>query len=290
LEESLDVPIKTAVQEVSQAISDVPKLALVFLPCLMRYSGDAYVSTLQKIIPNVPVFGSIAIDDTLTSELSETIYNGKNYKTEMSFVLCYGNINPRFIVGTFPEGKVMPYRGEITKSSGSFVHEINNINAYKYFESIGFLDNGVIAESFRLVPFAIDQKKRADYDGIPVIRGIAFFEEDGSAVFRGDIDEGSTFSILSYETDDVLSATRQKIEQINNLSDINGVLLFPCIGRRIMTMRASPLAELEAVNNTIRQGIPFTIGYVDGEVSPTLVKNGIPTNRFHNYSLVILIV
>jgi hypothetical protein len=88
----------------------------------------------------------------------------------------------------------------------------------------------------------------------------------------------------------VLSATRQKIELINGLSDVNGVLLFPCIARRMMTMHNNPLMELETVRDTIRPEIPFMMGYAGGEISPTQVANGIPTNRFHNFSLVILVV
>jgi len=125
---------------------------------------------------------------------------------------------------------------------------------------------------------------------MPVIRGIASFTEDGAAIFRGDVDEGSTFTLLISEADNVLLATRQKIEQLNDLSEVNGALLFSCIGRRMMTMRNNPLMELETVGNTIRDGIPFSMGYASGEISPTLVRNGIPTNRFHNYSLVILVV
>ena len=290
LEESLAAPLKTAIDGAKQGTDESPALALVFPPLILKYSGDAYVEEMRKILPNVPVFGPIAIDDTLTYELSETIYKGETYRTAMPFILCYGNINPRFIVGTFPEDRAMPYKGEITKSNGSLVSEINNVNTYKYFESIGFVDTGNLADNLNLVPFVIDQKKRADYDGIPVIRGVAFFTEDGTAVFRGDVDEGSTFTLLTSEEDDVLSATRQKIRQVNDWPDVNGALLFSCVGRRMMTMRENPLLELEAVRETMRSGIPFSMGYAAGEISPTLVRNGIPTNRFHNYSLVILVV
>ncbi|MCL2792224.1 MAG: FIST C-terminal domain-containing protein [Spirochaetaceae bacterium] len=290
LEENIDGPIKTAIDKATTGVSESPKLALIFPPLILKYSGDSYVDAVQKNIPNIPIFGTIAVDDTLTYDLSETIYKGENHRTAMSFILCYGNINPRFIVGTFPENKATPYKGEITKSSGSLVHEINNINALKYFDSIGFVDNGNFANNFNLVPFAIDQKKRADYDGIPVIRGIALFGEDGTAIFRGNVDEGSTFTLLTSKPDDVLLATRQKIEQLNDLSDVNGVLLFSCIARRMMTMCGNPLMELETVVDTIRSEIPFIMGYAGGEISPTLVRNCIPTNRFHNYSLVILII
>ena len=290
LDENIDTAIKTAAEKITWEYSETPGLAIVFAPCMSKYSGDAYVDSWQKTILNVPIFGAVATDDTRTYELSETICNGDSFKTEMSFVLCYGNINPRFMVGTFPHEKAMPHRGEITKSNGSLVYEINNTNAYKYFEGIGFTNNGVLAESYIFVPFAIDQKKRADYDGIPVIRSLNSFTEDGTAVFLGDVDEGSTFSLLTSEPDDVLSVTRQKIEQINSLSEVNGVLMFPCIARRMMTMRVAPLIELENVRDTIRPDIPFMMGYAGGEISPTLFKDGVPTNRFHNYSLIILAV
>jgi len=290
LNESIDEPVKAAFDKIAAGASEIPKLAIIFPPLILKHAGDAYINAWKQLIPDVPVFGTITIDDTLTFEGSKTIYNGKSYKTSMPFVLCYGNIHPRFIVGTLPQDKVMPYKGEITKSCGPFVKEINNINAYKYFESIGFSSNGALGEKFLFVPFVIDQKKREDYDGIPVIRGHASFTEDGTAIFRGNVDEGSTFTLLTSDSEDVLSTTRQKIRQINELPDINGVLMFPCIVRRFMTQRLNPLIELETVRDTINPEIPFMMGYSGGEICPTSVKNCIPTNRFHNYSLVILVV
>ena len=290
LEDNIDEPVKTAVDKAVGDFNESPKLALIFTPLIFKYSGDAYIDAMEKVLPNVPVFGPVAVDDTLTYELAETIHNDDSYKTSMSFILCYGNINPRFITGTFPREKAMPYKGEITKSEGALVYEINNKNAHEYFESIGFISNGVLGGSFNFVPFLIDQRKRADYDGVPVIRGLTAFNESGAAVFRGDVDEGSTFTILASESDDVLAATRQKIQQINNLPDVNGVLMFSCIGRRMMTMRINPLQELEIARDALNIGTPFLMGYAAGEFSPTLIKNGIPTNRFHNYSLVILVI
>ena len=290
VEDGIAGPAKTAFEEATAGAPEIPKLALIFLPLILKYAGDAYINVWEQLIPNVPVFGTIAIDDTLTYEGSETVYNGENYKSAMPFVLCYGSINPRFLIGTLPQDKVMPYKGEITKSNGPFVEEINNVNAYKYFESIGFVNKGSLAENFLFVPFVIDQKKRLDYDGIPVVRGHASFTEDGTAIFRGDVDEGSTFTLLKIDSDDILKTTLQKINQVNELQDVNGVLLFPCMVRRMMTQRINPLIELETVRDTINPDIPFMMGYAGGEICPTSVKNNIPANRFHNYSLVILVV
>jgi len=290
VKDNINEPTKMAFQRAAAGVSEMPKLAIIFPPLILKYAGDAYINIWKQIIPNVPIFGTIATDDTLIFEGSETIYNGEHYKFSMPFILCYGNINPRFLVGTLPEDKVMPYKGEITKSNGPFVQEINNINAYKYFEDIGFARNGALADNYLFVPFVIDQKKREDYDGIPVVRGHASFTEDGTAIFRGDVDEGSTFKLLTIGPDDILSTTRQKIDQINEMSGVNGVILFPCIVRRMMTQRISPLIELETVRDAIKPDIPFMMGYAGGEICPTSVSNSIPANRFHNYSLIILVI
>jgi len=290
LTECIETPVKEAYEKVSADVSGSPGLALIFPPIVLEYSGDAYVYAWQKVIPNTPIFGTLSVDDTATFDTNEAIYNGKSYKNAIPFVLCYGNINPRFIIGTFPEGNVMPFKGEVTKSDGAYVHEVNNMNAYKYFETIGFASHGIINANYLFVPFIIDQKKRADYDGIPVVRVIASFTEEGSAIFHGDVDEGSTFTILKCEFDDLITTTQQTVKQINNLSDVNGVLLFPCIVRRVLAMRVNSLMELETVKETIKPDIPFMMGYAGGEICPTLIKDGVPTNRYHNYSLVVLVI
>ena len=290
LEEDTDAEIRNTVNKTILGVSELPALALIFPPLMPKEPGDLYMEAMQRALPNVPIFGPIAVDDTLTFEFSETIYKGENHKAAMPFILCYGNITPRFIVGTFPEEKVMPYKGEVTKSSGHLVSEINNMNPYKYFENIGLVNNGSLADSFGFVPFAFDQKKRSDYDGIPVIRAVAFFNKDGTAVFRGGIDEGSTFTIMTSEAEDVLSETRKRLEQINKLPNVNGALVFSCIARRMMTMHVNPLFEPETVRDTLKPEIPFMMGYAGGEISPTMIRSGIPTNRFHNFSLVILVV
>jgi len=289
-DKSIEASVEAAYAKASAGISEKPKLALIFPTISASYSGDDYVGAWNNLVAGVPLYGTLAMDDTPNFEESKTICNGLGYQSAMSFVLCYGNINPRFLIGTVPEDNVMPYKGEITNSSGHIVRGINNINTYKYFESIGFESNGKSAVNYLFLPFAISQKKREDYDGIPVIRVLSSFSEDGAALFHGDVDEGSTFALLKCEPDDVITTTREKVRQVNELPDVNGVLLFSCIVRRIVSMRENSLLELEAARDEIHPDIPFMMGYAGGEICPTLVKDGAPTNRYHNYTLVILVI
>jgi len=137
----------------------------------------------------------------------------------------------------------------------------------------------------------IDLLKREDYDGVPVVRGFASFTEEGAATFYGEVDEGSTFAFLKWNIEDMLSVTRQKITQINEMPNVNGVLSFPCAIRRAVLLGANkPLLEFVTIKETINPEIPYMVGCAGGEICPTSFKDGVPVNRFHNYSLIILII
>ena len=286
--EDADEAVKNAYARVAAGMSETPKLALIFPPFPMygHHSGDAYVRAWEKSIPDTPFFGTCAIDDTTSFEECETIYNGISYRDAMPFVLCYGNINPRFMVATFSQRSAIISKAEITKAAGNVVYEINHMNARQYFKDLELIES----VNF-FTPFMIDLLKREDYDGVSVIRGYISFTEDGAVVFSGDVDEGSTFAMLTYDPDDILPSTCQKLEEINKLPEVNGALLFPCIVRRAVLLGSGkPLSELQNARGTINPYIPFMMGYAGGEICPTSVKDGVPTNRFHNYSLVVLVV
>ena len=284
MSDGVDGAIKAEYDKIAKEIPASPKLALIFPPFGL-YAGDAYVRAWGKVIPNTPLFGTCAIDDTSDFSECQTIYNGTNYKIAMTFVLCYGNINPRFMIATLSESNIVSSKAYVTKANGNCMYQINNDNALKYFEDLGFVD------SVRYTPFMIDFLKREDYDGVPVIRGHAFFTEDGASVFYGDVDEGSSFTMLKNDPNDIMATTRQKLENINELSDINGVILFPCVVRRASLMGVNKhLQELQSARDIINPKIPFMMGYAGGEICPTSVRNGVPTNRFHNHSLVILVI
>jgi len=286
LRDSIDEPTRAAYEEATVGESGPPKLVLIFPPFLIeKYGGDAYIEAWKKTAPETPIFGSLAIDDTVTFSECETIFNGDNRKDAMPFVVCYGSINPRFYVSSLPEDESFSMVAEITNATKNFVYEINNTPTRDFFAKTG------IPESMGTVPFVLDLKNRSDYDGVCVIAGNATFSSDGAAVFYGYVDEGSTFSLARFAPDDILSSSLSVIERINSTPDANGALLFPCIVRRmpLMGINAS-LSELHVAKETVSPGIPFMMSYSGGQICPTSIKDGAPANRFHSYSLIILVV
>ncbi len=288
LDKEVEAPTKRAYLEASKGITETPKLAIIFPPLLLQYPGDIYPQVFSKLLPKTPNFGTLAIDDSTDFSGSETLCNGEHYKSQMAFILCYGSINPRFLVGTVPDNNVLPYAAEITRSDGAYVREINNMPAFDYFYKLGLAKSKANADNFLFMPVVIDFKKREDYDGVPVMRVLTQFDESGAAIFRGYCDENSVFRLFRFDKPSVVAKTAESVELINKMDNVNGVLSFSCIIRR-MALGADTLSEAAEYQKRIKD-IPYLFTYAGGEVCPTSAQGDKQSNRFHNYSLVNLII
>ena len=280
-------PSKNAYEAAAAGQSELPKLILAFPPFMLeKFSSDLYIETWNRILPGVPLFGSLAIDDTATFSECSTIYNDKVTKDTMPFILCYGNIHPRFIVATLSEVSGISLRAEVTKAKDNIVYEINNIITRDFFmESLG------IPESMLSIPLLIDLPSKDDYDGIPVIREQSSVTAEGAGVFGGNIEVGSKLSVLKADEESIISTSLQGLNKLNNMEGVNGALIFSCVSRRIKLMGVNkPLAEMQLAKDTIRTDIPFMMGGAGGELCPTSVKEGVAFNRTHEFSMVILAV
>ena len=284
--EDVSVPTREAYAQASAGMDGLPALALIFPPLILKYGGDIYTEAWDELLPGVPVFGTIAIDDTLRFDESETVFCGKHYFTCMSFILCYGNLRPRFLVGTLPSTSLMPYQGEITSSDGPLVHTINHITPYDFYEELGL---GHDSRQHLLMPVMLDLKKRANYDSIPVVRTLAAFNKDKTAIFRGYMDKNAILTISKCTEEDVLSATREQAKSLCALEDVHGVLTFSCIIRRMVSGNAQS-QEITEYSQNMRRNVPYMLGYAGGEICPTSMKDGAAANRFHNQTLISLIL
>ena len=292
--ESASDDIQTSVEatytKATANISDQLKLILTFPPFFPIVLRKEYITAWENVAPGTPVFGSFAADDSVDFSESETIFNGVSYKDTTPFILCYGNINPRFLIGPVPSGNDIPSEGVVTKSKGSCVYEINHIKAYDYFKNLDIKNELTTDDVLILFPLRVHFKGCKDYDGVPVLRTHAGFVEDGAAIFYGDMPEGSTFSFATPEPEDIISSTLQRVEDVNNMPDVNGVLFFSSGCRRMVIIGINSLIELESAQNALNSQIPFLMGYSGGTMCPTSVANGLPVNRVHAYSLVVLVI
>ncbi|MDR2672709.1 MAG: FIST C-terminal domain-containing protein [Coriobacteriales bacterium] len=282
-------PTRAAFEAARNKLPSDPKLIILFPPLLADNAGDSYVEAFDELCPGVPQFGTLAISDSFAFDNCSTLYNGEASFTKMSFVLVAGNVNPRFFISTVNDDDRTPYSGEITKSKENIVYEINGVSTYEYFESIGLAKDGKLDEGLQFIPILIDFKKRADYDGIPVVRAIVYLNANGNAVCRGYMYQNSVFTVINPTMDAILQSSVELVERIKEIPDRQVTLIFSCIVRR-MIFGANPTMEATMVRDELRCDYPFMFAYAGGEICPTSVRDGKAVNRFHNYSIIACIL
>lgn len=273
-----------------QLASEPLKLAVVFPPIIETHAGDCYVEAIENICGNIPVFGSLSVDDSLeTFSNSASICNNNAFRYEMTYVLFFGNVSPRFLLTTVPEQiSFTESNAVITKASGNIVYEINDMKTIDYFESIGFAAGGKLKEGITFVPLLM--KLPGDTYKVPFVRALIGTNPDGSAVLRGKVIEGATFTIGSTLGTDILSSTQETITGITREKNINAALLFSCIVRQLV-IGADSMRELTMAKELLAANTPFMASYAGGEIAPTSVDAGNKAeNRFHNYSFIVCLL
>jgi hypothetical protein len=282
-------PTRACFDEAVKRLPAAPKLILAFPPLIAENAGDAYVEALTALCPGVPIFGTLAISDSIAFDNCSTLCNGKASLTKMSLIVVAGAVTPRFLIATVNDNNKTPYSGEITRSEENIVQEINGVSTYEYFADISLAKNGKLDEGLQFVPILIDFKKRDDYDGVPVVRAIVYLDENGDAVCRGYMYQNSIFTVINPSAEDILQSSRELMEQIKAIPDRRATLIFSCVVRRMM-FGAEPLVEAAMIVEKLKGDSPFMLAYAGGEICPTSVRAEDVTNRFHNYSIIACIL
>ena len=263
-----------------------PKLALVFPPINDEIAGDDYIDAIESACGDVPIFGTLFVDDSLGSfDKSAAIFNGETSRTKMPYVLIYGNVNPKFSIVTVPREEGLVYANAIiTKASENIVYEINYKPAVKFFEEVGISKGKNLTNGAAFVPTILIMRNSMERDYF--VRAMMKIEKDGSVSFRGRMYEGARIVIGSNAGADVMAESRKGVECIAADKDASAALIFSCIARQLLIF-PNALAELDCIKNSFSGHIEFLASYSGGEFAPTsLDSNNAARNRFHNYSLI----
>jgi hypothetical protein len=284
LAEAQDSPIEAAYRKAAEGKSGKPAVALAFAPVIYNVCGEAIVQSFSRVSGGIPLFGTLAIDTTQDFSHCETLYNGMNSKTAMSFALIYGDIHPSFFMASIPEDKIQKQRGVITKSKDNILMEINNMPLLDYLETLGLYrktDSWEIA-SF---PFVVDYN-----DGTkPVTRIIYMITDDGYASCGGFMPKNATISLGWLDTNDILRTTSETVSRILETNDNPCIIMFSCLGR-YLRMGVYTTAEMEKVRETITGEKNYQFCYSGGEICPVYTDDGTLINRFHNCSFIACVL
>ena len=132
------------------------KLILAFPPVREKCAGDDYANCFKHICENVPLFGSLAVEDEILDfSRNATLCNGQYFQEECTYLLLCGNVTPRFFVDIPSVESHLMEAGIITGSERNLLLEVDGVRAVQFFEHAGLAQNGVLSGGVEYVPFIV---------------------------------------------------------------------------------------------------------------------------------------
>ena len=285
LTDSQEEKIKAAYDAAKTGLKEEPKLALAFMPLIFTVDGEVFLEAMDSVSGHLPIFATLAVDHTRDYRYSTVICNGKSYKDAMAMVLIGGNVQPKFVVGGLPMERILKQQAIITDSHANILKEVNGIPVVEYLKNMGLTtEDGKVEGVTASPPFVLDYRDGTD----PVVRAIFAQTPEGHAVCGARVPVGATLAISAIDHDVVLDVTAKVMETIK-AQELNGVLLFSCIGRNY-ALGANLLDELDLILKNLGGKTPFMAAYSGGEVCPMYDKQGHTKNRFHNNTIIACIL
>jgi hypothetical protein len=268
-----------------------PSLIISCIPQMNTIAGADITKRLDEACGGVPIWGSVTSGVDMRYEECHAIYNGDAAHESLAMLLFYGNIHPEFVVTSIPERNIRETRGIVTESCGCVLKTVNNLPIIKYLEQYGIV---LRPENSTTTPLLVYYN-----DAEPVALGIYTINEDGSAIFGGEIPVGASVAIAEIDREGIIETARRSMEKIRAIKETHadGILLLPCVTRYIMLspdqeeeMRLVSDFFAKEFGNITGDAPPFLLGYSGGEICPVKEGDGKYHNRFHNYTFSALIL
>jgi hypothetical protein len=268
--------------------TEKPAFILVYAPLLFNVGGDFFVNVFDELSGQAPVFGSLAVDNTIDYHKSGVIYRGEFSANQLAFIAVYGKVTPQFYFATISHKSIFEEKGVVTSSAGNQLKTVDGKPAVDFLRSKGLAtDESGVIEGVNSFPYIVDYN-----DGTPpVVRVIFATTPEGYAVCLGDIPEGSTLSVGYFNEDEIVSTTRAGLSGFKLGEGQHLGIIFSCVGRYFM-MTLDPAGEVDMAHEFIDPlGAPYILTYSGGEICPvTNIVDGVSlTNRFHNATFVALV-
>ncbi|MCL2504148.1 MAG: FIST C-terminal domain-containing protein [Coriobacteriia bacterium] len=262
--------------------SEAPAMAFLYGAFLPQNVGDDYTDALTEVLPNVPVFGSLAVDDTADFGYSFMLYDGQYYRDRLAILHIYGDIRPSFALASISEDRLLGREALITRSEGHVLKEINGRPVTEFFTKLGLDKMSGITYALISLPFMVNYN-----DGTPPVSKVfVSLTEEGYARCAGAMPEGATLSVGVFDRNDVIATTTKAVDTIANVAEKPSVVIAHSCVSRSMTLGTDMLREYEIMKDLL-DDIPFLVTGSGGEYCSILLEDGRAINRFHNNTIIL---
>jgi hypothetical protein len=284
LTETQDAPLRSMYNKALAKLGTEPKFMMCFAPLIYSIGGEAFLNILSDESSGLPIFGTLAVDHTADYAQAQTIINGEASRDSMNIILVGGSAEPKFLVSTLSAEKTLKQKAVITDSEANILKAVNGMSAIDYMETLGLTNDGKI-EGASTIPFVIDYG-----DGTqPVIRAIFAQTQEGYAVCGGSMPINAALSISSIDYEDVLLTTGKLLGGFGKSDGCNAAIMFSCVGRNF-ALGTKTKDELKVVEDVLGSKLPYLLAYSGGEICPLSDADKVLRNRFHNDSVVALLL
>lgn len=274
--------IAGAYEDACAGEQEPPSLLMSFISAARPISGDAFLRILDGASGGVPCFGAVAISDR--DDGQNTYVLAGERLAEMGFVLLamFGEVESDFYYGSFTEEMMLSVTATVTETEGTVVKKLNRQSAVAFLEKSGLEIDDANRHGLVTIPFL----HRRPGEDAAVARTMMNFNDEGHAIFLGEIPENSSLRIGYATPDDLLSVTAATAHEAIAGSGEDAIyFMFSCVGR-YLTLGLDSEVELRRATEGLPAEASFLATYVGGEICPVLV-GGRLLNRYHNSSFVI---
>ncbi|MDL2236644.1 FIST C-terminal domain-containing protein [Christensenellaceae bacterium OttesenSCG-928-K19] len=284
---SLHDPAPTLLEDIytnfTAPLTKKPSMFFVYAPVMVSVVGEDLLAYMDSLSGSLPIFGSVAIDFTDQMREPLVLFNGESYDDRLVVILLAGSPNLRFSAIAVSEDRFLEQKAIITKCEGNVIQEINEVSAVKYLESIGLARDGRIDGSFS-IPFAIDA-----HDGKPLaVRNIFEVTPEGYIECGGNVTQNATLSIGSMDVDEIIKTANQMVQEVKDSGKQGGVFFISC-ATRSFTLGFNADVEIAAIQERMKDSIPFLFSYSGGEMCPIPDNSGKLVSSLQNSSFIMCV-
>ncbi|MCL2189204.1 MAG: FIST C-terminal domain-containing protein [Defluviitaleaceae bacterium] len=252
-----------------------PAMIFSFMPLSRGMEGNLLLNAVNKISEGIPIWGSLPSSMGFDYSTVGVVYNGTHCQKGMAMMFVNGPVTPRFITAALPERNISRTRGIITKSEGSVVWEVNDMPVLEYFS---YLKMEIGANNMHATPIMVHLPSVPE----PMPRAMYLVQEDGSILLGGNAPEGAAISVGNIDTNTIVESCTQGLAEV--IKEKRAAIVMPCASRSIL-MAPDQEGEMRLIREKLNEsGIPFLMGYSNGEISPVLDTEGKLRNHFHNFT------